>query len=78
MVIYRCEKCGKEFSQKGHYTNHLNKKNPCVVESKVKDMLDKAVEKKLKEEMEKQVKRIEKEENTEPIERIYMYYDKYD
>tara|TARA_B000000475_G_C15963407_1_gene433939 strand:- start:172 stop:1287 length:1116 start_codon:yes stop_codon:yes gene_type:complete len=49
MVIYRCEKCGKEFSQKGHYTNHLNKKNPCVLESKVKDMLDKAVEKKLKE-----------------------------
>ena len=49
MVNYSCEKCGKEFSQKGHYTKHLNKKNPCVVESKVKEMLDKVVEEKLKE-----------------------------
>jgi len=48
MVNYSCEKCGKEFTQKGHYTKHLNKKNPCVVESKVKEMLDKVVEEKLK------------------------------
>lgn len=47
MVKYSCEKCGKEFSQKGHYTKHLNKKNPCVVESKVKEILDKVVEEKL-------------------------------
>jgi len=47
MVNYSCEKCGKEFSQKGHYTKHLNRKNPCVVESKVKEMLDKVVEEKL-------------------------------
>ena len=47
MVNYSCEKCGKQFSQKGHYTKHLNKKNPCVVESKVKEMLDKVVEEKL-------------------------------
>ena len=37
MVIYSCEKCGKEFKQKGHYTKHWNKKNPCVVESKIKE-----------------------------------------
>ena len=49
MVNYSCEKCGKEFSQKGHYTKHLNRKNPCIVESKVKEMLDKVVEEKLKE-----------------------------
>ena len=47
MVSYSCEKCGKEFSQKGHYTRHLNKKNPCVVESKIKEMLDKVVEENL-------------------------------
>ena len=47
MVNYSCEKCGKEFTQKGHYTKHLNRKNPCVVESKVKEMLDKVVEEKL-------------------------------
>jgi len=46
MVKYSCEKCGKEFSQKGYYTKHLNKKKPCVVESKVKDMLDKIDEEK--------------------------------
>ena len=47
MVNYSCEKCGKEFSQKGHYIKHLTKKNPCVFESKIKEMLDKVVEEKL-------------------------------
>jgi DNA adenine methylase len=47
MVNYSCEKCGKDFSQKGHYTKHLNKKNPCIVESKVKEIINKVVEEKL-------------------------------
>ena len=47
MVNYSCEKCEKEFTQKGHYTKHLNKKNPSVLETKVKDILDKVVEEKL-------------------------------
>jgi hypothetical protein len=29
MVNYICEKCNKEFKQKGHYQDHLNKKFPC-------------------------------------------------
>jgi DNA adenine methylase len=47
MGKYTCEKCGKEFSQKSHYTSHINKKNPCVVESKIKEMIDTAVKEKL-------------------------------
>ncbi len=47
MGKYTCEKCGKEFSQKSHYTAHMNKKNPCVVESKIKEMIDTAVKEKL-------------------------------
>ena len=43
MVNYICEKCGKDFAQKGHYTKHINKKNPCVVESKIKELIEKAV-----------------------------------
>jgi len=41
MVKYTCEKCGKEFSQKGHFTNHQKRKRPCkpieniVIEEKV-------------------------------------------
>jgi adenine-specific DNA-methyltransferase len=35
MVNYSCEKCGKNFSKKGYYTKHLNKKNPCVFQNKV-------------------------------------------
>ena len=38
MGKYTCEKCGKEFNQKSRYTTHLNKKNPCVVESKIKEI----------------------------------------
>ena len=38
MVKYSCEKCGKEFTQKGHYTKHINKKNSCISESKIKEI----------------------------------------
>jgi hypothetical protein len=34
MSKYTCEKCGKEYKQKCHYTTHLNKKNPCGNELK--------------------------------------------
>jgi len=34
---YVCEKCGKEFKQKGHYTRHLNKINPCITDNKLKE-----------------------------------------
>ncbi len=47
MSKYNCEKCGKEFNQKSHYTTHCNKKNPCVVEGKIKEMIDNAVNEKL-------------------------------
>tara|TARA_Y100000389_G_C17403120_1_gene486500 strand:- start:102 stop:1190 length:1089 start_codon:yes stop_codon:yes gene_type:complete len=42
-----CEKCGKVFSQKGHYTNHLNRKTPCKpIENK---LIEEKVEEKLQE-----------------------------
>ena len=47
MVKYSCEKCGKEFTQKSHYTKHINKKNPCVTESKVKEIIEKVVAEKM-------------------------------
>lgn len=47
MGKYICEKCGKEFNQKSHYTSHENKKNPCVVEGKIKEMIDNAVKEKI-------------------------------
>lgn len=49
MVKYSCEKCGKEFTQKGHYTKHITKKNPCVFESKIEEMIEKVVAKKINE-----------------------------
>ena len=42
---YTCEKCGKVFSQKGHFTNHQRRKRPCkpiknkVIEEKVQKKL---------------------------------------
>ena len=43
MVKYICEKCGKEFTQKGHYTNHLKKKNPCVIDNKMEEVIEKII-----------------------------------
>ena len=40
MSKYTCEKCGKEFKQKGHYKIHLNKKKPCINESQIKEIVD--------------------------------------
>ena len=42
-----CEKCGKEFNSKSHYTQHQKRKSPCVNESKIKEFIDKSVEEKL-------------------------------
>ena len=67
MGKYNCEKCGKEFNQKSHYTAHTNKKNPCVVESKIKEMIDNAVKEKLIE--------IKKTSPGELIENIEIVYD---
>ena len=39
MVKYSCEKCGKDFSQKSHYDQHMRRKNPCVHENKLKEMV---------------------------------------
>lgn len=32
---YRCPKCGKNFSQKSHYTEHMKKKTPCISEKEI-------------------------------------------
>jgi SAM-dependent methyltransferase len=35
MTNYNCDKCGKEFKQKSHFNQHLNKKNECVNKEKL-------------------------------------------
>ena len=49
MTIYNCEKCGMEFKQKSHFNQHLKRKNPCVRENKMKEIIDKAVTEKITE-----------------------------
>jgi len=44
MGKYNCEKCGKEFNQKSHYTTHANKKKSCVDEIK-KMLIDNEIKK---------------------------------
>jgi len=65
MVTHTCEKCGKEFKQKSHYTTHINKKNPCVSETKLKELIDSAVNEKLVEI--KQAKPLKKISVSKPI-----------
>jgi hypothetical protein len=48
MNKYTCEKCGKEFKQKSHYDTHINKKNPCINELKIKELVNKVVDEKIK------------------------------
>ena len=47
MNKYACEKCSKKFKQKGYYTTHINKKNPCVNELKIIEIVDKTVKEKI-------------------------------
>ena len=42
-----CEKCGKEFNSKSNYNQHQKRKNACINESKIKELIDKTVEEKL-------------------------------
>jgi len=48
---YICERCGKVFFQKGHYTNHQKRKRPCkplenkLIEQKVQEKLKELAEK---------------------------------
>jgi len=57
MVIYSCEKCGKTFKQKGHYTNHINKKNPCDnIKDKIENIVENKVDELVKEKIQELVK----------------------
>ena len=67
MGKYNCETCGKEFNQKFHYTTHINKKNPCVIESKIKEMIDNSVKENLIE--------IKKKSPSDVINNIEIVYD---
>lgn len=49
MIKYSCEKCGKEFTQKGYYTKHITKKSPCVFESKIEENIESSDAKKINE-----------------------------
>lgn len=41
MSKYTCEKCGKEFHQKSHYTSHINKKNIMIdAAEKIVEIMD--------------------------------------
>lgn len=53
--IYTCEKCGKTFKQKGHYTKHLQRKTPCdnVVDSKIEKLVEEKVNKVVDEKIQK-------------------------
>jgi adenine-specific DNA-methyltransferase len=42
--MYTCEKCGKDFKQKGHLTRHMNGKNPCIQESKLNEIIEEKIQ----------------------------------
>ena len=62
MVIYSCERCGKIFKQKGHYTKHLQRKTPC---NDIKDKINKIVENKVDQLIEEKLKDLVKKGDIE-------------
>ena len=44
MTKFICEKCGKEFNCKSHYTQHQKRKTPCNNDSKIKNSVKELVE----------------------------------
>jgi DNA adenine methylase len=50
MVEYHCERCGKKFNQKSHYTSHKNRKTPCENNmANITDLIEKKVNEKINE-----------------------------
>lgn len=47
MVTHICEKCGKEFTQKGHYTKDTIEKSFCMFECGIEEIIEKTVAKKI-------------------------------
>ena len=48
MPVYTCQRCLKDFKQKGHLASHMNRKNPCQeVKLKLESMVESAVETKI-------------------------------
>ena len=47
MVNYSCEKCGRDFKQKSHYSKHKKRKTPCVKEGKLEELVNKLIDEKL-------------------------------
>ena len=58
MNKYNCDKCGKEFAQKSHYTQHINKKNPCVYEENIEKMIEKKVDEKVEAKLEEKIQKV--------------------
>lgn len=59
MVLYTCEKCGKPFNRKSNYEQHLNKKNPCIYQNKLEEIIEKVIEKKNNNKLENKIKFID-------------------
>ena len=37
MVLYKCDKCNKEFKQKSNYIRHINRKKTCILNEVIND-----------------------------------------
>lgn len=75
MVLFSCEKCGRQFKQKSHYDKHKNRKIPCVNETKLKEIIINAVNE-LKHNNIIEIKKIEdniiSKNNIDNIDNIYI------
>ena len=66
-MLYKCIKCGKEFDQKCHFTNHLRRLNPCINKNNKIIDHDENIEKTIKNETIQTDKILSKMDNLDKI-----------
>lgn len=77
-----CEKCGKDFNSRSHYTQHQKRKTPCINENKIKELIDRTIDEKLQklikhdEIVKSDVPKITKKTIDNSFEELKEYYDK--
>ena len=75
MPEYKCQRCGKVFKQKGHYTSHMNRKKPC---KNINKIIEDKVNKNLKKMLKNNVIQMSENMDIKTFNELYDFFQIYD